>query len=143
MTGRREAESGRVSMFLAVAMTGVLAIIGLAYDGAGQLRTLQRADNLAAEAARAGGQMIDRARAIEGGPKRIDQVAARAAVAAYLGAAGGVQDHEVDFPVVGTETQIRVRVQITYSRDLLSLFGAQKTATVTGEATARALTGPP
>ncbi|AYF30522.1 MULTISPECIES: pilus assembly protein TadG-related protein [Micromonospora] len=143
MTGRREAESGRVSLFLAVAMTGVLAIIGLAYDGAGQLRTLQRADNLAAEAARAGGQMIDRARAIEGGPKRIDQVAARAAVAAYLGAAGGVQDHEVDFPVVGTETQIRVRVQITYSRDLLSLFGAQKTATVTGEATARALTGPP
>ncbi|RLQ01101.1 hypothetical protein EAD96_24390 [Micromonospora sp. BL1] len=143
MTGRREAESGRVSMFLAVAMTGVLAIIGLAYDGAGQLRTLQRADNLAAEAARAGGQMIDRARAIEGGPKRIDQVAARAAVAAYLGAAGGVQDHEVDFPVVGTETQIRVRVQITYSRDLLSLFGVQKTATVTGEATARALTGPP
>ncbi|MEU0076692.1 pilus assembly protein TadG-related protein [Micromonospora tulbaghiae] len=143
MTGRREAENGRVSLFLAVAMTGVLAIIGLAYDGAGQLRTLQRADNLAAEAARAGGQMIDRARAIEGGPKRIDQVAARAAVAAYLDAAGGVQDHEVDFPVVGTETQIRVRVQITYSRDLLSLFGVQETATVTGEATARALTGPP
>ncbi|MFC0100295.1 hypothetical protein ACFFKH_22590 [Micromonospora marina] len=143
MTGRREAENGRVSLFLAVAMTGVLAIIALAYDGAGQLRTLQRADNLAAEAARAGGQMIDRARAIEGGPKRIDQVAARAAVAGYLAAAGGVQDHEVDFPVVGTETQIRVRVQITYSRDLLGLFGVQDTAIVTGEATARALTGPP
>ncbi|MEW2441313.1 hypothetical protein [Micromonospora marina] len=143
MTGRREAENGRVSLFLAVAMTGVLAIIALAYDGAGQLRTLQRADNLAAEAARAGGQMIDRARAIEGGPKRIDQVAARAAVAGYLAAAGGVRDHEVDFPVVGTETQIRVRVEITYSRDLLGLFGAQRTAIVTGEATARALTGPP
>ena len=143
MTGRRAAENGRVSLFLAVAMTGVLAIISLAYDGAGQLRTLQRADNLAAEAARAGGQMIDRARAIEGGPKRIDQVAARTAVAAYLDAAGGVRDHEVDFPVVGAETQIRVRVQITYSRDLLSLFGVQNSATVTGEATARALTGPP
>ena len=143
MTGRRAAENGRVSLFLAVAMTGVLAIISLAYDGAGQLRTLQRADNLAAEAAPAGGQMIDRARAIEGGPKRIDQVAARAAVAAYLDAAGGVRDHEVDFPVVGAETQIRVRVQITYSRDLLGLFGVQNTAIVSGEATARALTGPP
>ncbi|WBC10878.1 hypothetical protein [Micromonospora sp. WMMA1947] len=143
MTGRRAAENGRVSLFLAVAMTGVLAIISLAYDGAGQLRTLQRADNLAAEAARAGGQMIDRARAIEGGPKRIDQVAARAAVAAYLDAAGGVRDHEVDFPVVGAETRIRVRVQITYSRDLLGLFGVQNTAIVSGEATARALTGPP
>ena len=87
--------------------------------------------------------MIDRARAIEGGPKRIDQVAARAAVAAYLDAAGGVRNHEVDFPVVGAETQIRVRVQITYSRDLLGLFGVQNTAIVSGEATARALTGPP
>lgn len=101
MTGRRGAESGRVSLFLAVAMTGVLAIVSLAYDGAGQLRTLQRADNLAAEAARSGGQMIDRASAIEGGPKRIDQVAARAAVADYLSAAGEVGGHDVDFPVVG------------------------------------------
>ncbi|MEU8069177.1 MULTISPECIES: hypothetical protein [unclassified Micromonospora] len=143
MTGRHGAESGRVSLFLAVAMTGVLAVISLAYDGAGQLRALQRADNLAAEAARSGGQMIDRARAIEGGPKRIDQVAARAAVADYLDAAGGVHDHEVDFPVVGAETQIQVHVRIVYRRDLLGLFGASKTATVTGEATARALTGPP
>ncbi|MGC4894514.1 hypothetical protein [Micromonospora sp. DT31] len=142
MTGRRGAESGRVSLFLAVAMSGVLAVIALAYDGAGQLRTLQRADNLAAEAARSGGQMIDRARAIEGGPKRIDQAAARAAVADYLDVAGGVRDHEVDFPAVGAQTQIRVRVQITYRRDLLGLFGVQKTATVTGEATARVLTGP-
>ncbi|WP_405091942.1 hypothetical protein OG767_02350 [Micromonospora sp. NBC_01392] len=142
MTGRRGAESGRVSLFLAVAMTGVLAIVSLAYDGAGQLRTLQRADNLAAEAARSGGQMIDRASAIEGGPKRIDQVAARAAVADYLSAAGEVGGHDVDFPVVGLETQIRVRVRITYRRDLIGLFGAQKTTTVTGEATARALTGP-
>ncbi|WBB73476.1 hypothetical protein O7602_28030 [Micromonospora sp. WMMD1128] len=139
---RRGAESGRVSLFLAVAMTGVLAIVSLAYDGAGQLRTLQRADNLAAEAARSGGQMIDRASAIDGGPKRIDQVAARKAVADYLVVAGGVADHEVDFPVVGVETQIRVRVRITYRRDLLGLFGVQKTATVTGEATARGLTGP-
>ncbi|NES26116.1 hypothetical protein GCE86_26830 [Micromonospora terminaliae] len=143
MTGRRAAESGRVSLFLAVAMTGVLVIISLAYDGAGQLRSLQRADNLAAEAARSGGQMIDRARAIEGGPKQIDEVAARDAVAAYLSAAGGVRDHDVSFPVVAGERQIHVRVRITYRRDLLGLFGFRNTATVTGEATARALTGAP
>ncbi len=45
--------------------------------------------------------------------------------------------------MVGAETQIRVSVQITYSRDLLGLFGMQNTAIVSGEATARALTGPP
>ncbi|MFI7431691.1 hypothetical protein ACIBPB_32410 [Micromonospora sp. NPDC049836] len=143
MTGRPARESGRVSLFLAVALTGVLAIISLAYDGAGQLRTLQRADNLAAEAARSGGQMIDRRRAIEGGPTEIDEVAARGAVKDYLAAAGGVRGHQVSFPVVDGEKRIRVRVNITYRRDLLGLFGIRKTATVTGEATARALTGAP
>jgi hypothetical protein len=143
MTGGRASESGRVSLFLAVAMTGVLVIIGLAYDGAGQLRSLQRADNLAAEAARSGGQMIDRAHAIEGGPKQIDEAGARDAVADYLRAAGGVRGHEVSFPVVDGEKQIQVRVRITYRRDLLGLFGLDNSVTVTGEATARALTGAP
>ncbi len=143
MTGWRASESGRVSLFLAVAMTGVLVIISLAYDGAGQLRSLQRADNLAAEAARSGGQMIDRTRAIEGGPKEIDEVSARNAVASYLRAAGGVTGQDVSFPVVNGEKQIRVRVRITYRRGLLGLFGLGNSVTVTGEATARALTGAP
>ncbi|GAA4566011.1 hypothetical protein GCM10023176_15300 [Micromonospora coerulea] len=143
MTGWTARESGRVSLFLAAAMTGVLVIIGLAYDGAGQLRSLQRADDLAAEAARSGGQVIDRARAIEGGLKQIDEPGARAAVDTYLAAAGGVLDHDVSFPVVDGEKQIQVRVRITYRRAMLGLFGFGTTVTVTGEATARALTGAP
>jgi hypothetical protein len=135
-------DAGRVSIFLAVAMVGVLAIIGMAFDGAGQLRTLQRAENLAAEAARAGGKAIDRATAIEGGPKRIDKPQATRAVRDYLTAAG-VSDHTVTFPVVGGETLIRVRVQVTYDRALLGLLGFSNTVTVSGEATARALTGAP
>ncbi|MFC0507438.1 pilus assembly protein TadG-related protein [Micromonospora costi] len=136
-TGR---DAGRVSIFLAVAMVGVLAVIGLSFDGAGQLRTLQRADNLAAEAARAGGQAIDRATAIAGGPNRINQQEARAAVADYL-AAAGTTDHTVSFPVVGGETLVNVQVTITYRRSMLGLFGFDDTVSVTGEATARALTG--
>ncbi|MFV2102468.1 pilus assembly protein TadG-related protein [Micromonospora sp. LOL_024] len=133
-------DAGRVSIFLAVAMVGVLAVIGMAFDGAGQLRTLQRAENLAAEAARAGGQAIDRATAIEGGPKRIDQRQARRAVRDYL-AAAGASGHTVNFPVVDGETLIRVRVSVTYDRAMLGLFGFSNTVTVSGEATARALTG--
>ncbi|NGM12733.1 pilus assembly protein TadG-related protein [Verrucosispora sioxanthis] len=133
-------DAGRVSIFLAVALIGVLAIIGMAFDGAGQLRTLQRAENLAAEAARAGGQAIDRATAIEGGPKRINRREARRAVRNYLTTAGA-SDHTVTFPVVDGETLIRVRVEVTYDRAALGLFGFSNTVTVSGEATARALTG--
>ncbi len=118
----------------------MLAIIGMAFDGAGQLRTLQRAENLAAEAARAGGQAIDRATAIEGGPKRINRREARRAVRNYLTTAGA-SDHTVTFPVVDGETLIRVRVEVTYDRAALGLFGFSNTVTVSGEATARALTG--
>ncbi|MFF5176816.1 pilus assembly protein TadG-related protein [Micromonospora sp. NPDC000316] len=135
-------DNGRVSIFLAVAMIGVLAIIGLSFDGAGQLRTLQRADNLAAEAARAGGQAIDRATAIEGGPKRIDEPQARVAVANYLSAAG-TNGHTVSFPRIAGETVVQVRVTITYRRSMLGLFGFTDRVTVTGEATARAITAGP
>ncbi|MEU6203304.1 hypothetical protein ABZ814_06915 [Micromonospora musae] len=141
MTAGSDRDAGRVSIFLAVAMVGVLAVIALSYDGAGQLRTLQRADNLAAEAARAGGQAVDRATAIAGGPKRIDKRLARAAVVDYLAAAGAA-GHTVSFPVVNGETLIRVRVTITYRRSMLGLLGFDDTVTVSGEATARALTGP-
>ncbi|MGC4745175.1 pilus assembly protein TadG-related protein [Micromonospora sp. DT201] len=132
-------DHGRVSIFLAVAMIGVLAIVGLTFDGAGQLRTLQRAENLAAEAARAGGQAINRATAIEGGPTRIDQPQARVAVDKYLDVAAGTTGHSVSFPEVAGETLIRVTVTITYNRSMLGLFFRDNTVTVTGEATARAI----
>jgi hypothetical protein len=135
-------DDGRVSIFLAIAMIGVLAVIGLSFDGAGQLRTMQRADNLAAEAARAGGQAIDLATAIEGGPKEIDEAQARVAVQRYLAAAGGVRSHSVSFPVVGGQKLIRVRITLVYDTYLLgALPGFTNTITVQGEATARAITG--
>lgn len=138
----RAGEHGRVSIFLAVTMVGVLAIIGLSFDGAGQLRTLQRAQNLAAEAAQAGGQAIDRATAIEGGPKRIDEPEARKAVANYL-AAVDTAGHSVNFPEVDGEILIRVAVSITYQRSMIGPFVQNKTVTVTGEATASAITATP
>ena len=135
-------EHGRVSIFLAVTMIGVLAIIGLSFDAAGQLRTLQRAQNLAAEAARAGGQAIDRATAIEGGPKRINEPEARDAVADYLDAVN-TAGHTVNFPEVDGEILIRVTVSITYHRSMIGPFVQEKAVTVTGEATARAITATP
>ncbi|MFF5172580.1 hypothetical protein ACFY3U_08105 [Micromonospora sp. NPDC000089] len=143
MTARRPRDEGRISLFLAVAMLGVLTIIGVAYDGAGQLRSLQRADDLAAEAARSGGQMIDRKAAIEGRPKVIDERAARSAVAQYLDGNDDVSGYRVDFPVVAGEKQIQVRVTVVHRRQMVGLFGMSRTVTVSGEATARALTDRP
>lgn len=140
--GSPAGEHGRVSIFLAVTMIGVLAIVGLSFDGAGQLRTLQRAENLAAESARAGGQAIDRATAIQGGPKQIHKPDAIKAVDSYL-AVAGASGHTVSFPEIDGETLIRVTVSITYQRSMLGLFVQQKTVTVTGEATARAITAVP
>jgi len=141
-TDSSRTDSGRVSVFLAIAALGILTVVALAFDGAGQLRALQRADNLASEAARAGGQSIDLVSAIEGGPKRIDEPQARRAVTEYL-AAAGASTHTVSFPVVDGETVVRVRVTVTYERSLLGLVGFDDTVNVTGEATARALTGGP
>jgi hypothetical protein len=142
MRARLGDDGGRVSIFLAVALGGMLIIIGLAYDGAGHLGALQRAHNLAAEAARAGGQAIDRAQAIEGGPAEINQAEAIAAVDAYRAAAevGGPP------PTFSTgpdgEPLIQVQVTVTYDNKFLDVFGFSDTTTVTGTATAVLLTTP-
>lgn len=133
-------DRGRVSIFLAIALAGILIIIGLSFDGAGHLRALQRAHNLASEAARAGGQAIDVAQAIEGGTKEIDKPAAQAAVDAYRAAAGVTGPPPTFSTGPDGEPLIEVQVVITYDNVFLDLFGFADTTTVTGTATAVLLT---
>src|SRR4051812_33942777 len=64
--GLFDRDAGRIGLFYAIVLPGLLAMIGLAGDGAGYIRTTQRADNIAAEAARAGGQAIRLPDAING-----------------------------------------------------------------------------
>ncbi|MFD0741121.1 pilus assembly protein TadG-related protein [Phytohabitans flavus] len=135
-------DDGRVSIFLAIALAGMLMVIGLAYDGAGQLGALQRAHNLAAEAARAGGQSIDRAQAIEGGPTQIGEAEAVAAVDAYRAAAGVGGPPPTFSTGPGGEPLIQVEVSVTYDNKFLDVFGFSDTSTVTGTATAVLLTTP-
>jgi Flp pilus assembly protein TadG len=128
-------DAGRVSVFVAIALTGILVLIGMVVDAGGKLRTHQRADNIAAEAARAAGQAIDPAQAIPGNAKVIDPIPAAAAAREYLSAAG----------VPGSVTildQRRVEVVVTITRptSMLSLIGIDS-STVTGRATAELVTG--
>jgi Flp pilus assembly protein TadG len=129
--GARRDDEGQISLLVLVLTVAVLAMIGLSVDGGGRIRALQRADNLAAEAARAAGQALQAPQAIQGGPKVIDPDAAVTAAHAYLAAAG----------VTGTVTvwpdrrHVTITVTIAYQTRFLALVGID-TLTATRHATA-------
>jgi Flp pilus assembly protein TadG len=81
-------ERGAVTLFVAIAMVGLLALAGLVVDGGAKVRAVQRADRVAAEAARAAGQAIDLARVLEGSDVRVDRRDALVAAESYLRASG-------------------------------------------------------
>ena len=81
-------ERGAVTIFVSIAVVGLLAIAGLVVDGGAKVRAVQRADRLAAEAARAAGQAIDLRAAMAGTAVRVDRRAALAAAERYLRDAG-------------------------------------------------------
>jgi hypothetical protein len=130
-SGARRGDEGQISLLVLVLTIAVLAMIGLSVDGGGKIRALQRADHLAAEAARAAGQALQAPQAIQGGPKVIDPGAAVTAAHAYLAAAG----------VTGTVTvwpdrqHVTITVSITYQTRFLALVGID-TLTATRHATA-------
>jgi hypothetical protein len=124
-------ETGRVSVFLAIALAGVLILVGMVDDGGGRLRAMQRADNIAAEAARAAGQAIDGPAAIQGGDKLLERAQAVRAAQAYL-AAAGVRG---TVSVSGDRKSVQVGVEITEQTAMLSLIGISSYH-VTGTATA-------
>lgn len=75
-------------MFVAVCVLGLIGIIGLTVDGGSKMRATERADYIAGEAARAGGQAIDPADAITGTAIAADPQDAAAAAQSYLRSAG-------------------------------------------------------
>lgn len=133
--GPAAGERGGITLLVAVLMVAVLAMIGLAVDGGGKVRALERADNTAVEAARAGGQAIQAAQAIQGGAKVVDPAAAVTAARAYLAAAG--VDGTVT--VAADRRHLTVTVTITYRTLFLGLVGIP-TLTATRHATVVLLT---
>ena len=122
-------ERGAISVFLAVLVPGLLLIIGLAVDGGAKVAATQRANAIADEAARAGGQALDVSAALAGGI-RVDPAAAVAAAQDYLDHIGvqGV------VTVVDGDT-LQVTTTITEPTIFLDLIGVS-TLTVEGSGTA-------
>ena len=129
-------DEGRIALLVLVLAFAVLVMIGLAVDGGGKMRAMQRADNIAAEAARAAGQAIEPSQAIPGGPKVVNPGQAVAAGQDYLRAAGVTGTVAPS----GDRRQVVVTVTIDYDTVILGLVGFDR-LTVTGTATAQLLTG--
>ncbi|MFS8498711.1 MAG: hypothetical protein FWJ70_10810 [Micromonosporaceae bacterium] len=125
-----------MSILLAVTLTGLLFIIGVAHDVGDQVRAALWAEQLAAEAARAGGQAVDRDTVAATGEQRVDPVAAERAALSYLSDAG-VEGQVAFSPDL---TEITVSVTLTRPRVILGLFGFGDYE-VTRQATAQLVSG--
>jgi Flp pilus assembly protein TadG len=110
-------ERGSVSVFFAVLVPGLLLIIGLAVDGSAKVQATQRANAIADEAARAGGQAIDVSAALAG-DIRLDPSGAVTAAQAYLDRTG-VQGQVT---VVDGDT-LQVTTSVTQPTSFLGAIG--------------------
>ncbi|MEW2425760.1 pilus assembly protein TadG-related protein [Streptomyces nigra] len=129
-------DAGGVTVFVAVCVLALIGIIGVAVDGGGKMRATQRADHIAGEAARAGGQAIDPAEAIRGNAIVVDPQDATAAAQAYLRSAGATGT----VSVLGDGTTLSVLVTGSYDTTFLAALGIDSLP-VTGHGKASLLHG--
>ena len=128
---RRHNERGSISIWVVTATIVMMTLVGLAVDLGGQVHAQQRAHDVAAQAARAGGQQLESAPAVEGRYVALDTAAARRAAEQYLAAAGV----EGTVTITGGTTLVD-HVTDTYEPTFLSMVGIGD-LTVTGDASAR------
>lgn len=129
-------DGGRVSLLIAVVVPALLFLVAAVVDGGGQVRALQRADNIAAQAARTAGQQIDFPQAVTGGIKVVDPQRATVAAEQYLRAAGA----SGTVTISPDRQNITVTAQIVYQPIMLGAFG-RGPVTVGGQSTAQLVTG--
>ncbi|MBW0107253.1 hypothetical protein I4I84_00610 [Pseudonocardia sp. KRD-182] len=132
----RDRGGGSVSAPMAIAMLALIAVSGLAIDGARKAQQIAAADATAEEAARAGGQVVDLA-AVQRGEAALDPNNARAAAQEYLEAAGVTGEVFLVAP-----DRIRVEVVLRQPTVLLGLVGVDEIS-ATGSAEADVVPSPP
>lgn len=127
MRTRRD-EQGSVTVWMLLSVVAFVAIVGISVDLGGRMYALQRVQDIAAEAARAGTQQVDQANAMRGRTPQVDPAKARTAALEYIAAAG-----YAGTATVTSGNVLRVSVQGTHT----PMFLTAATATVSGEAEAR------
>jgi Flp pilus assembly protein TadG len=129
-------DRGGFTVFVAACVIALIGIIGVAVDGGSKMRATERADYIAGEAARAGGQAIDPAEAISGTAIVVDVQDATAAAQSYLRSAGATGTVSVS----GDGKTLTVSVTGSYDTKFLSVVGIGSLS-VTGQGKATLLHG--
>ena len=130
-------DSGSIAVWLVTSSFIMIVLAGLAIDLGGQVHAQQHARDVAAQAARAGGQVLT-ADAITGQRGNLDTARALAAARTYLAAT----DVAGTASLAGGDT-VTVTTSATYTTTFLGVIGISS-MTVTGHAqsrTQRALAG--
>lgn len=125
---RTRLETGSITPFFVAGMIAFYILLGVIVDAGGKVQAAQRTDAVAAEAARAGAQMITTDTLVDGRPPVIDAAGAVSAANAYLAAA----DMSGDVRVSGST--ITVTTTDTFEPIFLSAVGIGDMA-VGGQAT--------
>src|SRR5947208_8517993 len=99
-------DDGSVTLFVVVLTVALLAAVGLVVDGGGKIRALERADETAREAARAGTQMLEVPAAVRGESVTVEPAAAARAARSYLAAAGAEGTVSVSDSTVTVSTRV-------------------------------------
>jgi Flp pilus assembly protein TadG len=127
---RARDERGSITVWLALASFAMIFLVGLAVDLGGQVHAHERAHDVAAQAARAGGEEVNSGAAIQGTGLTVNAAAARAAAQRYLDETG------VHGTVTVTSSDtITVIVHDSYEPQFLGLIGIHR-LDVTGTASA-------
>ncbi|MEU0853475.1 pilus assembly protein TadG-related protein [Streptomyces flaveolus] len=134
-TGRLD-DRGGVTVFVAVCVVALIGIIGVAVDGGGKMRAAERADHIAGEAARAGGQAIDPAKAISGESVVVEPQDAIAVAQAYLRSVRATGNVSVS----GDGKTLTVNTTGSYDTNFLAVVGIGSMP-VTGHGSATLLHG--
>ena len=106
-------------MWFVTASLMMIVLVGLGVDLGGRVHALQQIRDVAAQAARTGGQRVLAGAAADGDPMVADPTAAIAAARSYLAAAG--VDGQVT--VTGGGTLLEVTATGVYEPTILSVIG--------------------
>ena len=111
-------DRGSVSIWLAASGLVMIILVGLAVDLGGKVGAQQRAQDVARQAARAGGQQLQAAGAVRGDGVTVDPYAAQRAARTYLAGSG----------MTGTATivdgqTVHVTTTATYECTFLGIIG--------------------